>query len=299
MQVGLFGLGKMGRILAQKWLHAGHAVVGYDMDPKARESRAREGVSVVATPAAVLEGLTAPRIVWIMVPAEHVEEALQAVRPSLVSGDIVIDGANSRYQYAERRAKMLVHGGVQFLDVGVSGGPYGGTVGFSLMVGGEAETFHRVEPLLATLAQPSGAYGHLGPTGAGHFVKMIHNGIEYGMMEAIAEGVDVLQHGAYPRLDLAAVARVWKQGSVIRSYLVDLLAEILQAEDLAAVKGNTGATGEGEWTVEAARERGIAIPAIESAVARRFESQQRELFAAKIVALLRERFGGHTAERRD
>lgn len=299
MHVGLFGLGKMGRILAQKWLHAGHAVVGYDPDPGPSEARAREGVTVVTTPAAVLEALPTPRIVWIMVPAEHVEEALKAVRPSLLSGDIVIDGANSRYQYAVRRAKMLAEGGVFFLDVGVSGGPYGGTVGFSLMVGGEDETFHVVESLLATLAEPSGAYAHLGPSGAGHFVKMIHNGVEYGMMEAIAEGVDVLKHGAYPRLDLAAVARVWKQGSVIRSYLVDLLAEILQAEDLDAVKGITGTTGEGDWSVEAARERGIAIPAIESAVARRFESQQRELFAAKIVALLRERFGGHTAERRD
>jgi 6-phosphogluconate dehydrogenase len=299
MHVGLFGLGKMGRILAQKWLHAGHAVVGYDADPKAREARAREGVTVVPTPAAALEKLPKPRIVWIMVPAEHVEEALAAVRPSLASGDVVIDGANSRYQYAERRAQMLAHAGVSFLDVGVSGGPYGGTVGFSLMAGGELETFRSVEPLLAALAEPTGAYGHLGPPGAGHFVKMIHNGIEYGMMEAIAEGVDVLKHGAYPQLNLVAVARVWKQGSVIRSYLVDLLAEILQAENLDAVKGNAGATGEGEWTVEAARERGIAVPAIESAVARRFESQQRELFAAKIVALLRERFGGHTAERRD
>ena len=293
----------MGRALAMKLAHGsgptrGVRVVGYDADPAAREAAALDGVETVEELEKALSPLEAPRTVWLMVPAALVEEVIAACLPHLSPGDLLVDGGNSYFRDSQRRAPHLTARGVQFVDIGISGGPGGGPAGFSLMVGGNAAAVSRIEPLLGILASPEGAFGHVGPSGAGHFVKMVHNGIEYGMMEALAEGVDVLRHGPYQDLDLAEVARVWKSGSVIRSYLVDLLAEILRTEDLEAVVGRAEATGEGEWTVKTAEEIGLDVPAIAAAVARRGESQRQELFVAKILSLLRNRFGGHPVQRK-
>lgn len=297
MQVGLIGLGKMGRALARAWSAGGHAVVGTDIDPEMRTAAVEAATAIVPSVSDLGDRLQDPRVFWVMVPHAQVDGVLQEIRLCLRAGDCVVDGGNSPYALAEKRAQAVAAAGALFLDVGVSGGPHGDAVGFSLMVGGTKEAFQRVEPLLVSLAQPSGAYAHLGPVGAGHFVKMVHNGVEYGMMESVAEGIDVLAHGPYARLKLADVAAVWQRGSVVRSFLMDLLADILATENMDTVRGTAAVTGEGEWTVETARAHGVDIPAIAAAVARRKESQRRELFAAKILALLRARFGGHPVER--
>lgn len=302
MTLGLIGLGKMGRALARKWLlgtqssRAVTTLLGYDPVDAARADAAKDGVRVIGSLKELLDQITSPKTLWVMVPSAATDAVLSNIVGALAPGDLVVDGGNTRYDQTERVAEEFRKRGIAFVDVGVSGGPNGGTVGFSLMAGGETADVERVRPLLAELAAPAGAYGHVGPNGAGHFVKMVHNGIEYGMMESLAEGVDLLAHAPYA-LSLQEVGRVWRGGSVIRSYLVDLLADILATERLEVVRGRVGATGEGNWTVETARERGVALPAIEAAVERRRESQERDIFAAKILALLREKFGGHRAER--
>lgn len=297
MTLGLVGLGKMGQAIGRKLAQADQTVIGFDADAAAREAGASACTAVVEKASALVSRLPPPRILWLMVPAGAVDDALSALLPELAPPDLIVDGGNSRYIETQRRAADVEGRDLAFVDVGVSGGPRGGSVGFSLMVGGDPATVGRIQPLLEALARPSGAWGHLGPAGAGHFVKMVHNGVEYGIMEALAEGVDVLAHGPFPALNLAEVARVWRSGSVVRSYLVDLLADILATEDLAAVRGVAVGTGEGQWTVETARAHALKVPVIEASVARRAESQQRELFAAKILALLRNRFGGHKVQR--
>lgn len=298
MTIGLLGLGKMGLAFARKLTDAQHQVIGADPDPAAAEAGLAVCTAVADTHRSLAARLERPRLLWLLVPPAAVDAALEPVLPALESGDIIVDGGNSRFQDSQRRALELTARGFRFVDVGVSGGPRGGGVGFSLMVGGDADAVEVLRPILQTLSLPSGAWGHVGASGAGHFVKMVHNGIEYGMMEALAEGVDVLAHGPVPHLNLADVARVWRGGSVIRSFLVDLLADILSTERLETVAGRVGATGEGEWTVETARAHGVDVPAITAAVSRRKESQQRDLYAAKILALFRSRFGGHSVERR-
>ncbi len=297
MTIGLLGLGKMGQAIARKLTAAQHQVIGSDPDPAAAAAGLGVCTAVADTHRSLAARLETPRVVWLMVPSPAVDAALEPVLPFLEPGDILVDGGNSRFQDSQRRAADLAARGFHFVDVGVSSGPHGGSVGFSLMVGGDAEAVAVLRPIVQTLSVPAGAWGHVGPSGAGHFAKMVHNGIEYGMMEALAEGVDVLAHGPFPQLSLAEIARVWRGGSVIRSFLVDLLADILATENLETIAGRVGATGEGEWTVENARAHGVDVPAIAAAVARRAESQQRELYAAKILALLRHRFGGHAVER--
>lgn len=296
VDVGIIGLGRMGGVMARKLAGAGHDVIGWDLRPEIRA--AAVGTLRVADDLATLvKARAAPRVVWLMVPHDAVDDALKELLPRLDAGDVVVDGGNSHFKDTQRRAGETSAKGISLVDVGVSGGPRGADIGFSLMVGGDRAAVSRVDSILQDLAAPYGAYGYVGSSGAGHFAKMVHNGVEYGMMEAIAEGVDVLAHGPFQDIDLAEVARVWRSGSVVRSYLVDLLAEILATERLASVRGVARATGEGEWTVDTAREHNIDVPAIAAAVERRKASQKGELFAAKILALLRNRFGGHGVDR--
>lgn len=299
MTVGLLGLGKMGAAVARKLSQSGQTVIGYDVSAPARQAAHAACSEVSETLGTFTVKLAPPRVVWAMVPSDRVDDALREALPQLSGGDVVVDAGNSHYADTQRRASQLAAQGMTLVDVGVSGGPSGGDTGFSLMVGGDPATVRKLEPLLQILVRPAGAWAHLGSTGTGHFAKMVHNGIEYGMMESLAEGVDVLAHGPFPELDLAAVARVWQRGSVIRSSLLDLLVDILETEDLETVIGIAEATGEGAWTVEAAQAHGVEVPAIRAAVDRRKASQQQPLFAAKIVALLRNRFGGHRVQRTD
>ena len=285
MTAGMVGLGRMGAGLAERLRRGGHTVVGYDANP---------GVSEVASLAEMVERLPMPRIAWVMVPAgAATDETIQAMAPLLSPGDIVIDGGNNYHRESVRRGKELAGRGIRFLDAGTSGGIWGLEVGFCLMVGGPHDAFEEVEPLLAALA-PEGGYKHVGPSGAGHYAKMVHNGIEYGMMQALAEGMDLLAAAPEYGYDLAGVAELWNNGSVIRSWLVELAARAL-AEDprLESLSAFVDDSGEGRWTVQEAVERGVNASVLSQALFRRFTSREESPFSMRLLAALRNQFGGH------
>jgi len=295
MKVALIGLGKMGLAMARRLLAQGHQVVGYDLDPQAAEQAAAVGVATADT----LEGAVAlleetPRLIWLMLPAgEAVGATLQRLVMLLGEGDIVVEGGNSHYRESQERAKMLRFKGIYMLDVGVSGGIWGEQNGFNLMVGGAEEAFQAVEPLFAALAPPGG-YALVGPSGAGHFVKMVHNGIEYGILEALAEGFELLAAKQEFGLDLAALCDLWEHGSVIRSWLLELTGRILTADPtLDWVAPYVEDTGEGRWMVQEGIDLSVPLPAITLALQMRFRSRQESSFAARMVAALRAEFGGH------
>lgn len=297
MTVGMVGLGRMGGNMARRLLRRGHAVVGYDLD------RERVGalVDAGARGAATLEELARldpPRVIWLMLPqGPPTEDTFDRLLPRLERDDILLDGANARYPDSIRRAGRAAARGVHFLDVGVSGGIWGLEAGYCLMVGGAREAFSRVEPLFRALA-PEAGYAHVGPSGSGHFVKMVHNAIEYGMLQAYAEGFELLRARAELGLDLAQIAALWQQGSVIRSWLLELAARALAREpDLASVRGWVEDSGEGRWAVIEAVESAVPLPAIAGALFARFRSRQDEGFAAKVIAALRGEFGGHAVRR--
>lgn len=333
MRIGMIGLGRMGANMVRRLLQGGHECVAYDPKAEAVQAASAYGAQAARSPQELVRLLSPPRAVWIMVPAPIVDAVIAQLRPLLGPGDVLIDGGNSNYHDDIRRAEELKAAGIRYLDVGTSGGVLGFEQGYCLMIGGDAEAVVLLEPVLATLA-PGGrlpsaggggtaagaaaaslGYLHCGPPGAGHFVKMVHNGIEYGLMAAYAEGLNVLAHAdaglrtaaadaetaplANPRffqyrLDLAAIAEVWRHGSIISSRLLDLTAAALaQDGKLAGFGGHVADSGEGRWTVEAAIETGVPAPVLSAALYSRFESRGQADFANKVLSAMRLGFGGH------
>jgi len=292
--IGFIGLGKMGRGMAGRLIRAGYAVSGCDPDPAGRREARKAGVTIAPTLSALLKALPRPRIVWIMVPAGSAAESATIPLAALLRpGDTVIDGGNSYYRDSIARHRLLKRRGIAFLDVGTSGGPRGEKEGYCLMAGGEEKAFVRVEPVLKALAAREGL-AWVGPPGSGHFVKMIHNGIEYGMLEAYAEGFEILAAAKEFRLDLGEIARLWNRGSVVRSWLLELAAGVLAKDPgLNRVCGYVEDSGEGRWTIAEAVARDIPAPIITLALLQRLRSRQDDPFAARLIAALRNAFGGH------
>ena len=287
MQIGMVGLGRMGANMTERLRRGGHEVLGYDRDPK-------------VTQAASLEELVAkldvPHAVWLMVPSgDPTEQSVKALAGLLQRGDLVVDGGNSNFRDSMRRGAELAERGIMFVDAGTSGGIWGLQIGYCLMAGGSDEAFARIEPALKTLA-PEDGYAHVGPVGAGHFTKMVHNGIEYAMLEAYAEGFEILEKSAFD-LDLHEIARLWNRGSVVRSWLLEL-AERAFAKDprLAELRGYVEDSGEGRWTVQEAINENVPAPTITLSLFRRFASRQDDSFAMKVIAALRNEFGGHAVK---
>ncbi|NWF81805.1 MAG: decarboxylating 6-phosphogluconate dehydrogenase [Chloroflexi bacterium] len=297
MELGLIGLGRMGANMATRLLQGGHRVVVYNRTfAKAQELADAHGAVAASSLAELVQALQPPRIVWLMLPAgQATDEHIALLTPLLQPGDILIDGANNNYQASIAHAAQLATHGLRFLDAGVSGGVWGLELGYCTMVGGDPESFAYIEPLLKTLAPPDG-YLLCGPHGAGHFVKMIHNGIEYGMMQAYAEGFEILKQSRYP-VDLQKISHLWNQGSVVRSWLLEL-AERAFAEDadLSAIRGYVEDSGEGRWTVHEAIDLAVPAPIITLALQMRFRSRQDDSFSARVLAALRKQFGGHAVK---
>ncbi|HEX3096644.1 MAG TPA: decarboxylating 6-phosphogluconate dehydrogenase [Usitatibacter sp.] len=299
MQLGIVGLGRMGANMARRLMAAGHECVVHDVDAAAIDTLAREGARPAATLEALASGLAAPRAVWIMVPADRVAETLAALAPRLVRGDTLIDGGNSHFKDDIPRARELTGRGLHFVDVGTSGGVWGLANGYCLTIGGEDAAVRRLQPIFAALA-PEHGYVHCGPAGAGHFAKMVHNGIEYGVMAAYAEGFNLLGHaGAHGYdLDVAKIAETWRHGSVIRSWLLDLAAEALARDPaLASFGGVVADSGEGRWTVEAAVEAAAPVPVLAAALFSRFASRGEDDFSNRMLCAMRREFGGHEEPR--
>jgi 6-phosphogluconate dehydrogenase len=302
MQLGIVGLGRMGGNIARRLMKHGHRVVAFDRDPAAVAALTKEGAKGAATIQDFVRDLEKPRAVWLMLPAGEVtERALGDVASQLAKGDVVIDGGNTFWKDDLRRASMLERLGIDYVDVGTSGGVWGLERGYCLMVGGDKPVVQRLEPIFKALAT-EGGYVHAGPTGAGHFVKMVHNGIEYGLMQAYAEGFDILRNAASPHvseaerfdLDVAAVAEVWRHGSVISSWLLDLAAAALAKDPgLEKYSGVVADSGEGRWALMAAIEERVPADVLAAALHARFRSQQDHTYAEKLLSALREGFGGH------
>ena len=297
MQLGFVGLGKMGSNMVTRLARGGHAIVAYDRSPEA-VARVREaGATGVDSLAALVAQLNAPRAVWVMVPAgAPTESTVSALADLLSPGDTIIDGGNTNFHDDVRRAAALAERGLTYIDAGTSGGIWGLTEGYCLMVGGDEAACTRLEPTFHTLAPPNG-YLRVGGPGAGHYVKMVHNGIEYGLMQAYAEGFELLEQSSYD-IDLARVSALWMQGSVVRSWLLELTARAL-AEDpsLASLDGYVEDSGEGRWTLQEAIERAVPMPALTSALFTRFRSRQDNPFAERLLAALRQQFGGHAVKK--
>ncbi len=330
MKIGMIGLGRMGANMTRRLLRAGHQCVVFDVKPGV--ARELTGATPAGSLAELAQGLEAPRAVWMMLPAGVVDPTLRELAPLLGRDDVVVDGGNSHYQDAIRRAKELGERGIHHLDVGVSGGVWGLELGYCLMIGGEAEVAKRLDPIFAALAPGTGAapltpgrgkrggtaeegYLHCGPAGAGHFVKMVHNGIEYGLMAAYAEGMNILRHanaGAegwpvdaetapllHPEeyrydFDLTEIAELWRRGSVISSWLLDLTARaLLESPGLEEFQGRVADSGEGRWTISAAIDEGVPAPVLSAALSQRFSSRNAADFADRLLSALRYQFGGH------
>ena len=287
MQLGMVGLGRMGSGMTERLERAGHAVKTFDPNVPSTASSLAE----------LAEQLSPPRHVWLMIPAgEITENACRELLDVLAPADAIVDGGNSNFRDSQRRHAKAGDQGIHFVDAGVSGGIWGLREGFALMVGGDAEPVSRLRPVFEALA-PEGGFRHVGPSGAGHFVKMVHNGIEYGLMQAYAEGFELMEASEFD-LDLGAVAELWRHGSVVRSWLLDLLARALeQNPGLDGIRGYVEDSGEGRWTVDEAVRTAVPLPAITAALYARFASRQSESFAAKVNAALREQFGGHAVRR--
>jgi 6-phosphogluconate dehydrogenase len=297
MEIGLVGLGRMGGNMARRLARGGVRVVGYDPDVAARHALALEGVIEPADSVQVMAHALSPRrVVWIMVPAGRVTElTVQDLWPELARGDVIVDGGNANYKDSQRRAAGLATAGIEFVDCGVSGGVHGLANGYTLMFGASDAAARAIEPYVRVLAPgPDRGWLRCGPAGAGHFVKMIHNGIEYGMMQAFAEGFALMHNKRELSLDVAAIAETWRHGSVVRSWLLDLTAEFLRHDatlsDIAPVVADSG---EGRWTVNEAVEQGVPAPVLTLALMARFASQGRDDYAGRVLAMMRKAFGGH------
>ena len=332
MQIGMIGLGRMGANMARRLMQAGHDCVVHDLHPEAVEGLVAEGALGAASLEELVAQLAAPRTVWMMLPAAVVDRTIDALGGLLQSGDILVDGGNSHYRDDLRRVEALARRGIHYVDVGTSGGVWGLENGYCLMIGGEEKSFHRLEPVFQSLAPSYAAahrtpgrtgpyksaehgYLHCGPSGAGHFVKMVHNGIEYGLMAAYAEGLNVLRHANAGRrsrgadaqtapledpsayrfdFDIAEIAELWRRGSVVRSWLLDLTAQaLLNDPQLEGFEGRTADSGEGRWTLKAAIDTSVPVPVLSAALYQRFGSRGESDFADKVLSAMRAQFGGH------
>ncbi|MGQ9515771.1 MAG: phosphogluconate dehydrogenase (NAD(+)-dependent, decarboxylating) [Anaerolineae bacterium] len=300
MEIGIVGLGRMGANMARRLLRGGHRVVGYNRSPQKTLALVPEGLEPAYSVAELVSMLSQPRVVWCMVPAgEATEQTLTEAAGFLEAGDVLVDGGNSFYKDTLRRAERFRARGLHFVDVGTSGGIWGLSEGYSLMVGGDPAAVALLRPALETLAPaPDTGWGHVGPAGAGHFVKMVHNGIEYGMMQAYAEGFEILRSKEEFALDLHQVAEIWRYGSVVRSWLLDLIARAL-AEDvnLRDIAPYVEDSGEGRWTVKEAIDLDVPAPIITLSLMARFISRQEDSYAARLLAAMRRQFGGHAVRR--
>ncbi len=298
MKLAMIGLGKMGANMVRRLVRDGHEVVAYDVAPAAAQTLADESPAVmpVTELAALVDALPAPRVIWLMVPHPFVDSAIDdLLAAGVASGDLIVDGGNSNYKDSQQRAESLAGQGVHFVDSGTSGGVWGLENGYSLMVGGSPEAVALVEPALKSLAPgPDTGWGHVGPAGAGHYVKMVHNGIEYGMMQAYAEGFELMESKAGMALDMAQIAHIWQHGSVVRSWLLDLIADALDQDvGLTGLSDYVDDSGEGRWTVIDGIEQGIPTPVLALALQMRFRSRQSPSYAGKLLNAMRAGFGGH------
>ncbi len=299
MELGLVGLGRMGANIARRLVRGGHRVVMMDRDPAIAESLRSEGAVPATNLEALVSALKPPRHVWVMGPSgDPVTQTIDALAPLLSRDDCIIDGGNSNYNDSLARGKALSEKGLHFLDVGTSGGVWGLEKGFCLMIGGEEAVFRRIEPVFETLAPPGG-YAYMGASGAGHFVKMVHNGIEYGLLQAYAEGFEMLDASPYD-LNLNGIASLWNQGSVVRSWLLEL-AELALADDpgLSSIRGYVEDSGEGRWTIQAAIDLDVPATVLAHSLFARFRSRQDESYGSKLIAALRNQFGGHAVKTDD
>lgn len=298
MQLAMIGLGRMGGNMTERLMRDGHEVVVFDRSADAVQKYAKLGAIGATSPAEVVAKLAAPRVVWIMVPAgKLVDDTIAALLPGLSTGDVIIDGGNSNFHDSIRRAADLAQKGIHFVDSGTSGGIWGLENGYCLMIGASPEAFALCEPIFKSLAPPDG-YAHMGPPGSGHYVKMIHNGIEYGILQAYAEGYEILHASRDFKLDLHQIAAVWNHGSVVRSWMNEL-AELAFERDasLDALKGYVEDSGEGRWTVQEAIDLDVPAPVITLALLVRLRSRQADSFSAKVIAALRNEFGGHAVKK--
>jgi 6-phosphogluconate dehydrogenase len=296
MDIGMIGLGRMGANMVQRLLRGGHRVVGYDPAEEARRLIETKGAESAASLGELIGKLKAPRAVWMMVPAGEVtDQTVNALTPLLSKGDTLIDGGNSNYRDTQRRAAFVASAGIDYVDSGTSGGVWGLAEGYSLMIGGNEQVVERLRPIFETLAPtPDSGWGRVGPVGSGHFTKMIHNGIEYGLMQAYAEGFSILQHKTEFNLDLHQIAEIWRNGSVVRSWLLDLTANELEKNPtLKGIAPYVADSGEGRWTVAEAIELGVPAIVITQALMSRLRSRDAESFTDKLIAAMRNQFGGH------
>lgn len=296
MEIAMIGLGRMGANMAERLHRGGHRVIGVDPGEAARASAAERGFDVSATVAEALAKMSVPRVVWLMVPAgEVVDQTLASLSPHLSEGDVVIDGGNSYYKDSMRRSAQLLEEDVTYIDCGTSGGVWGLQEGYSLMIGGDTDAVQRIGAIFRTLApaEDSG-WAHVGPSGAGHFCKMVHNGIEYGMMQAYAEGFALMQRKTEFNLDLGEVAKAWQHGSVVRSWLLDLSADALQRNpQLDGIAPFVPDSGEGRWTVAEAIDLDVSAPVITLSLLERLRSREKNSFSDRMLSALRNQFGGH------
>jgi 6-phosphogluconate dehydrogenase len=302
MELGIIGLGRMGGNMAERLRLAGHKVVGFDFSAEAVQRLTDAGSIGVSTLEEMVKNLSAPRAIWIMVPqGKPVDDTIGKLKPLLQKGDTFIDGGNSNYQDSQRRYQELKAEGFNFIDVGTSGGVWGLKEGYSMMIGGENEAVERLYPIFETLAPAKDkGWGHVGPAGSGHFVKMIHNGIEYGMMQAFAEGFAIMQKKTEMDLDLAQIAQIWRYGSVVRSWLLDLTADALgQNPELKGLEPYVEDSGEGRWTVFEAINLDVAAPVITESLLRRIRSREEYNFTDRMLAIMRNQFGGHAVQKEE
>ena len=296
MRIGMVGLGRMGGNMTARLIRSGHEVVAFDPSEEARAASGAAGAEEAASLEELVGKLEAPRAVWIMVPAGPItDQTLEQLGSLLERGDAVIDGGNSNWKESQAHAEALAEKGITLLDCGTSGGVWGLDNGYCLMIGGDRAAFDRVEPVFQALA-PENGFAHVGPSGAGHFVKMVHNGIEYGLLAAYGEGFEIL-HAAPFDLDLGSIAGIWRYGSVVRSWLLELLVDAFQRDpDLAGIRGYVADSGEGRWTVQAAIDQDVPAPVTALSLFMRFVSRQEESYSAKVIAALRQEFGGHAVK---
>lgn len=299
MKIGFIGLGKMGAQMVERLLQRGHQVAAYDLSEQARSAIVKKGSEAVMSLPELVKKLASPRIVWVMLPAgEPTEETINALTPLLGKGDTVIDGGNSYYKDSLRRSEELKKKDIAFLDAGTSGGVWGLKIGYCLMIGGEKEAFEKVEPVFKALA-PDDGYAHVGKSGAGHFVKMVHNGIEYAMLQAYGEGFEVMEAKKEFNLNLRRIAGLWNHGSVVRSWILELAEDAFKKNPhLEGVEGFVADSGEGRWTVAEAISEDVPAPVITLSLLERMRSRQKESFSAKTIAALRNEFGGHEVKKK-
>lgn len=302
MELAMVGLGRMGLNMATRLLRGKHRVIAWDLNETAVQRAESAGAQGIQSLDELKEKLTIPRIVWVMVPSgDPTEKTIFNLAEVLESGDIIIDGGNSNYKDSVRRAAKLRDMSIHFVDVGTSGGIWGLAEGYSMMVGGEESAVERLRPIFETLApERDRGWGHVGPSGAGHFVKMVHNGIEYGLMQAYAEGFEIMKRKEEFALDLHQVAEIWRYGSVVRSWLLDLTSDALtEDQDLTDIEGWVADSGEGRWTVADAMDLDVPAPVITLSLMMRFMSRRKESYAAKLLAAMRNKFGGHEVKSKD